>query len=272
MKQEFIKMSGAGNDFIAINNMDLQFPVDTRADFVRNWCRRGLSVGADGVLIVEPPKSADAHFKMRYYNADGSEGETCGNGSRCIARFAHHIGVAPSSMKFETLAGDYLAEVLPNGHVKLNMTDAHSEQKGIRIFDDIFEGEMDFINTGVPHAVIFVDEISTQPVEEAGRHLRYHAEFAPAGTNVNFVQVKDPRNLSVRTYERGVEAETLACGTGCIASSVIAAKNGLVESPVRVQTRGNEYLTIDFTLTENGATRVTLQGSADIVFRGEIEY
>lgn len=269
MELEFFKMSGAGNDFVAVNNMDAAVPEEERATLVARWCRRGLGIGADGVLLIEP--SSHAHFRMRYYNADGSEGETCGNGSRCIARLAHHLGIAPEKMRFETMAGDYEAEILKNGEVAVRMTDAHGFRENVRILDEQFEGEVHFINTGVPHVVVFVDDLETYDVFDTGRHLRYHPEFAPAGANANFVRVKDPHNLEIRTYERGVENETLACGTGSIAASIVAARQGLVESPVRVKTASGEILTIRFDASENGAGNVYLQGSAVIVFRGYVE-
>ncbi|MGI8905462.1 MAG: diaminopimelate epimerase [Candidatus Sumerlaeaceae bacterium] len=271
MELEFWKLSGAGNDFVAINNMDGRLPEEGRHELIAAWCLRGMSIGADGALILEPAAETGAHFRMRYYNADGGEAETCGNGSRCIARFAHLQGIAPGQMTFETMCGNYDAEVLRNGEVRIRMTDAHSRRDNIRISDDVFEGELDFLNTGVPHIVTQVDELANTPVQQAGKHLRHHSEFAPAGTNVNFVRLRDPRNLEVRTYERGVEAETLACGTGCIASAITFARLGLVEPPVRVKTASGEYLTINFELTQDGACDVTLQGSAHVVFRGYIE-
>lgn len=271
MELEFTKLSGAGNDFIVINNMDLTVPEAGRRDLFSQWCRRGMSIGADGVLLVEPAdEDSGSHFRMRYYNADGGEAETCGNGSRCIARFAFTQGIAPREMVFQTLAGPYQAEVLENGEVRVEMSDAFGLREGIAIADPEFSGNVSFVNTGVPHVVVLQDDLDNAPVVAAGRHLRYHKEFAPAGTNVNFVKVSGPDSLDVRTYERGVENETLACGTGCIASSIIAVRQSLVHSPVRVKTASGEYLTIDFHLTADGATHVSLQGSAHIVFRGYV--
>lgn len=272
MELEFTKLSGAGNDFIVINNMDGKLPDEWRCELFRQWCRRGVSIGADGVLLTEPaqPESA-ADFRMRYYNADGGEAETCGNGSRCIARFAFMQGIAGRDMKFQTLAGDYTAHVLDNGHVRVSMSDAFGLKDAViqvKIADA--DKPVHFINTGVPHAVIMVDDVATAPVEELGRELRHHAAFAPAGTNANFARLTGPSQLTVRTYERGVENETLACGTGCIASSIIAAHAGLVTRPVEVTTASGEQLLIDFDATENGATSVSLQGSANLVYRGYV--
>lgn len=264
---EFWKMSGAGNDFIVINNMDLHLPEAGRGELFERWCQRGTWIGSDGVLLTEPSSTAD--FRMRYYNADGGEAETCGNGSRCIARFAHAQGIAHKSTRFETKCGVYRAEVSDDG-VAVGMTDAHSVRQPIRISDDVFDGEAFFINTGVPHVVLFVDDLTNPDVEKIGRHLRYHPEFQPAGTNVNFVKVIDPSHIEIRTYERGVEAETLACGTGSIASSIIAERLGRVSSPVQVKTASGVVLTIEFEPTETGARNVVLAGEARIVFRGEI--
>lgn len=271
MELEFYKLSGAGNDFIVIDNMDMKVPEEGRNSLLQGWCRRGLSIGADGALLVEPAdESSDADFRMRYYNADGSEAETCGNGSRCIARFAFTQGIAPRHMTFQTLAGDYRADVLENNEVRVQMSNAFDLREGIAIADDQLNAQVDFINTGVPHVVYFADDLENAPVVPAGRMLRYHGEFAPAGTNANFVRVTGDDSLDVRTYERGVEDETLACGTGCIASSIQAVRKGLVKCPVKVTTAGKETLTIDFKLSDTGATDVTLQGSAHIVYRGYV--
>lgn len=284
MELEFWKMSGAGNDFIAINNMDGRLPEEGREEVFARWCRRGTDIGADGVLVLEPSRKAGVHFRMRYHNADGGEAETCGNGSRCIARFACEQGVAPEKLKFETKAGIYDAHVFPSGEVAVRMTDAHGVREGIQIDaagaavgtpastgPDAWGGEVHFINTGVPHVVIFVDDLKGADVFGIGRRLRSHPEFMPAGTNVNFVRVRDPHHLEVRTYERGVEAETLACGTGSIASAIIAARQLLAQSPVNVKTASGEVLTIHFEPAEDGARAVVLQGSANIIFRGYVE-
>lgn len=265
MSLEFWKLTGAGNDFVAVNNLDGRVPEEGRAALVARWCRRGLSIGADGVLLIEP--SDRAHFRMRYYNSDGSEGETCGNGSRCIARFAHELGIAPATMRFDTMAGPYSAEILGD-EVVVDMTPAHGLRAAVRIDDARFSGEVAFINTGVPHVVVMVDDTDTTDVVGIGRHLRRHPVFQPAGANVNFIRATDRGNITVRTYERGVEDETLACGTGSIASAIVAARAGLVDAPTRLHTRGGEVLTIHFTPTDDGATDVRLQGGARVVFRG----
>lgn len=284
MELEFWKLSGAGNDFIVINNMDGKLPEEGRAEVFARWCRRGTDIGSDGVLVLEPSQKPGVHFRMRYYNADGGEAETCGNGSRCIARFAYEQGVAPEKLRFETKAGLYEAQVLPSGEVAVQITDAHSVREGIMIEPagaavgapstvgpDAWGGEVHFINTGVPHVVVFVEDLEGTDVAGLGRRLRSHPEFMPAGTNVNFVRVRDPHHLEVRTYERGVGAETLACGTGSVASAIIATRQLLAQQPVGVKTASGEVLTISFDPTAEGARQVMLQGSANIVFRGYVE-
>ncbi len=272
MEIEFLKLSGAGNDFVVIDNRELIVPEEGRGALFEGWCRRGLGIGADGVLLVEQAEQrSEAHFRMRYYNADGGEAETCGNGSRCIARFAFEKGIAPREMVFQTPAGDYAATVFESGDVKLRMSDATDlklDRHRVRL--DGREVPVDFINTGVPHAVIFVEDLAEAPVLDLGRKLRYEEAFAPAGTNVNFVKISGDGEIGVRTYERGVEDETLACGTGCIASSIVASIRGDVTSPAVVVTASGEKLKIGFTRTEGGATDVTLEGSARIVFRGHV--
>ena len=269
---EFIKMSGAGNDFIAINNMDGRFPEAGRREIFSDWCRRGHSIGADGVIMIEPSQVEGMHFRMRYYNADGGEAETCGNGSRCLARFAYEIGVAPNEMKFETLAGTYQATVLPDERLAVNMSDAKDFRNAKHVDEKEFVGDIFYINTGVPHAVVIVDNLEKVPVEQAGKFLRYHPLFQPQGANINFAQKQADRTIAIRTYERGVEAETLACGTGSIAGSIIMQRLGVINLPVDVITRGGELLTVDFTPTKEGAVNVRLTGPAKCVFRGVIRY
>ena len=272
MELEFLKLSGAGNDFIVFDNRKGVVPEVGRRELFIDWCRRGMSIGADGLLLVEDADGGSgADFRMRYYNADGGEAETCGNGSRCIAQFAYLKGIAPRQMTFQTLAGDYRAEVLENGEVRVEMSDAVDLREDVEIDDPVLRGRVDFLNTGVPHVVVTVEDLEGAPVVPAGRMLRYHEAFAPAGTNANFVKVTGAQSLQVRTYERGVEDETLACGTGCIASSIQCVRRGRVTAPVRVTTAGGEVLTIDFRLTDDGAAGVSLQGSARVVFRGYVE-
>lgn len=274
---KFGKLSGAGNDFVIIDNRENVIP-ENKADFVSKVCARRVSVGADGLLLVENSDVAD--FKMRYFNSDGSEVETCGNGARCIARFAHTEGIASSEMKFETRAGIYSAQVMEDT-VKLHVSDA----RGLRLDFPLalmgthtpgrkvsgkLEQRASFVNSGVPHVVYFTDDLENVDVVKLGRETRYHQEFQPEGTNANFVKMRDEHNLDIRTYERGVEDETLACGTGCIASSIIAAAMGKAKSPVLAHTRGNYLLKIYFTPDPQGAKEVYLEGDARTICKGHL--
>lgn len=261
----FSKLSGAGNDFVIIDNRQGVIPKN-EADFVRKVCARRVSAGADGLLLVENSDVAD--FKMRYFNSDGSEAETCGNGARCIARFAYIEKIVPSSeMKFETRAGIYSAQVMDDA-VKLRMGDAAGMRLDfpLKLENGIYE--ISFANSGVPHVVYFVDDLEKVDVVKLGRETRYHGDFQPEGTNANFVKVPDEHSLDIRTYERGVEDETLACGTGCIASAIVAAAKGKASSPVVAHTRGGHLLKIYFTLEQQGAKEVFLEGDARVIYRG----
>lgn len=240
---EFYKMSASGNDFIIFDNregeIDRSFP--DAPQFARQVCRRNHSVGADGLIIID--RSDEVDFSWRFFNSDGSEAEMCGNGGRCAARFAFERGVAGEKMVFRTLAGLIRADV-HGSKVKLQLT-APSDLRvdyPIQVRDnEIF---ISSVNTGVPHAVLVVDDVDRMTVEELGRMIRYHKAFGEKGSNVNFVQVLDEQNAKVRTYERGVEGETLACGTGAVASGVILKNRGLAQSPINIHTRGGEILRV----------------------------
>ena len=265
----FIKMSGTGNDFIIIDHRRPLVPFAEQADFARRICRRRFSVGADGLILIEG--SARADFSWRFYNADGSVAEMCGNGARCAARFAFQHGLAGSRMRFETLAGIIEAEVLKeSGDVRLGMTKPFDFRLDLLLELAGGERTVHYVNTGVPHAVIVVDDEAI-PVKDWGRELRFHPLFQPAGTNVNFIRFLDGGVLKVRTYERGVEDETMACGTGAVASALIAAALGKASSPVRCITSGGEELTITFDLQGGpAAENVFLQGPARIIYEGKL--
>jgi diaminopimelate epimerase len=264
-KISFVKLSGAGNDYAIIDNRQGVVP-ENQADFVRKVCARRVSAGADGLLLVENSDIAD--FKMRYFNSYGSEAETCGNGARCIARFAYMEKIVPSGeMKFETQAGIYGAQVMDDA-VKLRMGDAVGMRLDFPIKLENGLHQVSFANTGVPHVVYFVDDLEKVDVVKLGRETRYHQDFQPEGTNANFIRVKDEHSLDIRTYERGVEDETLACGTGCIASAIVAAAKGKASSPIVAHTRGDYLLKIYFTLEPQGAKEVFLEGDARVIYRG----
>jgi diaminopimelate epimerase len=208
---------------------------------------------------------------MRYYNADGGEVESCGNGARCISRFAHLIGAAPAQMKFETAAGIYAA-VVGERDVLLSMSDPFGLRRAIPLeIADLFSGTVDFINTGVPHVVLIVNDLERTPVFDLGRAIRYHQAFAPAGTNANFIRLRPDGGIDIRTYERGVEDETLACGTGSVAAALIASLYGHGQSPVPVYTRGGPILRIHFEREGETFRGIKLEGEARVVYEGTLE-
>jgi diaminopimelate epimerase len=264
---EFYKMSGSGNDFILIDNREGALAVGDVVEFVKSVCARKVSVGADGLILIERSDRVD--FRWRFFNADGSEVEMCGNGGRCAARFAHLSGIAGEKMSFETVAGIIDAEVRGDV-VKLRLTDPRDlvADDRIQIKNQILF--VHSINTGVPHVVYFVRDPDQFDVFNTGRAIRHHEHYQPAGTNANFAAVIDNHTLRVRTYERGVEDETLACGTGSVASALIAARKGLVESPVDVRVQSGELLRIHFTATENGFKEVYLEGKVKVVYQGRL--
>lgn len=261
MTQPFWKMHGAGNDFILIDDRALAFP-STRADHIRHLCDRRRGIGSDGLILLQPPAAPPAHFRMRFYNPDGAEADLCGNGARCVARFAHELGIAPADMLIQTAAGQLRAEWL--GHqARIHMPPPRDWQLHQTIPWRGQPQTIHAVNTGVPHAVWFTPDLPALDLPAWGAHLRHHPHFAPAGANANAVQVTGPHALAIRTYERGVEAETLACGTGITAAALIATRLGLVQDPVHVTTAGND--TLQVTLHP-----LTLTGPAQISFRGTL--
>lgn len=266
----FYKMTGGGNDFVLIDNREQILPGNYSA-IAEKLCDRKFSIGADGLLILEKSKETD--FRMVIHNSDGSRAEMCGNGARCIARYAALLKIAPSKLRFVTDAGIISAEI-KGETVKLKM----SEPKDLKLdfplkLEDGKELHLSSINTGVPHAVLLVTDLEKTEVEHLGRSIRFHKTFAPKGTNVDFVLHKGSQTLLVRTYERGVETETLACGTGVTASVLICAAKGLVESPVSCTTKGGEILKVYFQFNKEESLfhDVYLKGPATVCFRGEVE-
>jgi diaminopimelate epimerase len=222
------------------------------------------------MLLLE--KSGRADFRMRYFNADGSEADMCGNGARCISRFAFLKGVAKAEMRFENRAGDFRSLVDQAGGVSLDMTPPHDEALNLRLEQDDLDLLAHRLNTGVPHLVLEWPGLSAAPVVALGRKLRQHADFAPQGTNVNFVEVTGPQSLRIRTYERGVEDETLACGTGCVAAAILMTRLGRVKAPVTLTTASGGRLEVRFRLEAGGQARdVQLIGDARVRFAGEFE-
>lgn len=262
----FYKMVATGNDFVVVDNREKA--VGDVVSFAREVCQRQRGVGGDGLLLIETSQRGD--FKMRIFNADGSEAEACGNGFRCAALLAHERLGFPKKHRFESLAGIIDAEVKGN-RVRIRLMDP-KEFKGreeMKVNGRVLHYY--FIRVGVPHVVVFVEGLSKVPVFEIGREIRYHPRFQPAGTNVNFVEVTGPASIHVETYERGVEQNTLACGTGSTASAIVSSIVNGLQAPVRVKTRGGEILTVDFTKKGERVQDVYLEGEAKFVFEGKWE-
>ena len=262
-----MKMSGCGNDFVLVDASKKRLTGDL-AELARKICARHTGVGADGLFIIEPDKEVD--FSVRMFNADGSEPEMCGNASRCLARFAKMCGVAGEKARFRTTAGIIEAEVRKDD-VRIRMTPPRDVRAAVTLKLKGGTGEVAFVNTGVPHAVMFVEDVKTVDVVGLGREIRHHEKFAPAGTNVDFVQVMGPKRLKMRTYERGVEDETLACGTGAVAAGVLARLAGKVKGEsVAVEVEGG-VLTVTVEMSGEKPSGATLAGEARVVFRGVTE-
>lgn len=270
-KLAFTKMNGAGNDFVVLDNRDGSLRLD--AARIARLCDRHRGVGADGLLAVEPARGT-ADFRMRYYNSDGGEAEMCGNGARCFAKFAATLLDRPrEDLRFETEAGEISAQLLPNGDVKLGMSAPHSFAEPVVLDLEGTPTEVHFLNTGVPHAVVFVEDLDATDVRKMGALLRYHPHFAPKGTNVNFVREEPGEGIAIRTYERGVEDETLACGTGVVACALLHHLRSGARSPVSVRVRGGDLLRVEFQPGPRGEfSSVFLQGPADLVYEGRIAF
>jgi diaminopimelate epimerase len=266
-KIEFYKMSGSGNDFVIVDNRENVMPSMGMSHFASSVCCRKMSVGADGLILIEKSDSAD--FKWRFYNSDGSDAEMCGNGARCAARFAFMNDIAGHEMSFNTAAGIVTAR-LSGEQVKIGMTDP-----GEVMVDEIVplpsgDCSLSRVNTGVPHVVIPVENLDEVDVVTSGRMVRNADHFAPAGTNVNFISLVEKNRVGIRTYERGVEDETLACGTGSVAGAIVASiKFGSV-SPVQMVTKSGGVLTIHFSESDGKFKDVFLEGDARLIYIGSL--
>ncbi|MBN1671414.1 MAG: diaminopimelate epimerase [Kiritimatiellae bacterium] len=264
----FWKMHGAGNDFILVDDRMRRFPGTDTAWLARIGARR-TGVGCDGIMLIQESDCAD--LKMVFFNPDGSPAGMCGNGARCVARLARELGIAGEAMSIETGAGLVRAECLAAG-IRLHLTPPR---------DWVLERALDVdgervcysaVNTGVPHVVIDCEDVDRVDIAAVAPRIRGHAAFQPQGTNVNYAALTGPSALAVRTYERGVEAETLACGTGIVAAAVLAGLRGRLRPPVRVMASSGDTLEVDFRLTTDGPAAVTLLGPAAHVFRGTLLY
>lgn len=275
---EFTKMSGNGNDFIVIDNRFYNFSAEELSDLARRFCARRTGIGADGILAYMLPDDAQHQYRMKYYNADGSLGTMCGNGARCLARFARKAGVTEETMQFESDAGVYRATA--------GVDDADPVRIYVQPPKDLvleklthpqLEGPGHYIWTGTEHLVVFTTSLDSAPVGSLGKTLRHHDALGEQGANVNFVSVTHPgtatapAQLRVRTYEKGVEDETLACGTGAMASAVIAHKTGRIAATrVDVQMAGG-MLGVGFEPADDGVANLYLEGVVDTIYRGTTE-
>lgn len=266
----FFKMQGCGNDFVFVDNRELGYDPQAMPDIVVPVCQKAFGVGADGMMFFDhAPEGSGLAYIWHFFNADGSRAEMCGNGSRCAARLAWMLGIAPARHVFGTDAGPIEAEVDPDSNlVTVRLTAPKDLRLNMELEMEVEEKHhqmtLHSVNTGVPHAVVFVDNLESVDVWRLGRTVRHHEFFKPAGTNVNFVAVTGKGQLSLRTYERGVEDETYACGTGAVASAVIAKELGLTGEETVITTTGGEELGV---ILRDGKTY--LRGAAELVFRGE---
>ena len=274
MKMAFRKMNGAGNDFIMVDNRTVE--ISPGPEVIRRLCDRKRGIGADGVILIEDGNDVD--FRMRYYNANGGEAEMCGNGARCAAIYAASLGLGRPDgdalhLRFVAAPGPMEARITGR-RVALAMTDATDYQESICLQVAEDEEIVHFINTGVPHAVAIesdVGNLDDEAVSSRGRAIRAHSRFSPAGVNASFISLRADGGVDIRTYERGVEAETLACGTGAVAAAIVLHHLGRAESPVTLITHGGETLVVSFTGGPSGARNVILEGPAADNFDGSID-
>lgn len=271
MKLHFYKMTGAGNDFVMVDNRDLALSRALTHDAIAALCDRRFGIGGDGLIAVEAAQG-EGDVRMRYYNSDGGEAEMCGNGARCFTSFVHFLTKGEKKeIAFETLAGLVQGKVNDDGTVTVLLTTPKDMKLNVLPATETVPAPVHFINTGVPHAVAYLDSVEGIDLVKMGAYLRYHETFAPAGTNANFACVLSPQHLKLRTYERGVEDETLACGTGMTATALLHSVLTGAASPIRLDVAGGCTLSVGFEKEGDAFSHVTLTGPAVMVFEGDIE-
>ena len=267
MDTPFWKMHGAGNDFILIDDRQRRFPEHDTAAIAAICCRR-TGIGSEGLILIQDADSAD--FRMRFFNPDGNEVDMCGNGARCVARLAHDIGVAGSAMTIETRTATLSATVRDDAVQIFLPPPSECQPQQTLSLPSGRTIQYDFLNTGVPHVVVLTEAVEHDSIVDVGRPIRHHAAFSPNGTNANFVEIRDGHEIRVRTYERGVEDETLACGTGIAAAAVSAVLYHGVEPPVSARAQSGDCLVVDFQVANGEVENLSLTGPAVYVFSGEI--
>ncbi len=268
MRIEFTKMHGAGNDFVMIENLD--GAIELSSEQVARLCDRRFGIGADGLILLNPPAAEGIDATMIYYNADGGRVDMCGNGARCFTSFAILNGVGDGSqVNFTTDAGPMQADA-EDGQYTIRMTPVHSIELDQTLTTAHGSYDFAFMNTGVEHVVVFNEDVESVDIVPEGSAIRYHDRF-PAGTNANFAQIGDDGVIVVRTYERGVENETLACGTGVVAVAITANLTKDLPTPISLSVRGGDTLKVDFNRDGNAISDITLTGPAKVVFTGKVE-
>ncbi len=275
--------SGAGNDFVMINNLDNPVPFNKQKDFTAKICSEKFKQ-IDGVIFLDKPQGAEAAIRMSYYNRDGTYGAMCGNGARCIAQFAVDIGVINTNeFSLEAVDKLYKAEVKSNNTVKIHFPPPDEYKLNIKVINAINKQSLNvhWIQVGSEHIVLFINDeenkeilavnnLDKAKINEWGEILRFHKHFQPKGANVNFVEVISNSEIRIRTYERGVERETLACGTGIISSAIISSLLGRIAPPVKVLVQSGEQLTVDFKNNNRTISGLSLEGSARKIREGKI--
>ncbi len=260
----FSKYQAAGNDFIIIDDRSGSFPLENKS-FIEDLCSRKFGIGADGLVLLQNSSSAD--FRMRIFNLDGLEASMCGNALRCIALYLNSLGFFKDSFLIEAESGVFSCQVIEN-KVSVQFPIPKILHRKV-VLDGVFAGEIDVVDSGVPHAVIFVEDLDAVLVEELGRAIRIHPFFAPEGVNVNFIQENSPASFRIRTYERGVEGETLACGTGAVAAAFVFFQQNRSFGSLEIIPLSGESLICSMSSPLVNGIEIT--GPASFVFKGEIE-
>lgn len=263
----FSKFQGAGNDFILVDDRSNVFPCSP-AKVVRTLCHRRFGIGADGLILLQ--SSAKADFRMRIFNSDGNEPSMCGNGIRCLLQFIRSLGFREDAYRIETMHSVLLCRFIGE-RISVAMGKPQVLHWGIKVPLCGGEETMYVVHTGVPHAVLFVEDLENAEVFKKGKEIRHHPAFAPEGVNVNFAKLGDSGNVLIRTYERGVEDETLACGTGAAASAVAAMELYALGCPIRVKTASGDEIEVNITESVSGGKEIEILGKATFVYEGQIE-